>query len=310
MANIQFHNSIHILESSKLTFHGVDGYDVYNCSIPFIYDGKIYMFGRVEKREEWAESFVFLFEKCGEDEYSLVEESHQYQLEDPYVTFIHGELILGGTHVTKIRGEIDSVYGYFYRGDDLMNMKYFTMGPRGMKDIRLVQLSNGRIGVFSRPKNKDISQTYGSESMIGFAVIDDINELCPEVIENAHYIHGIFENGQWGGCNQAYLLESGAIGVIGHLSERLTDTLGNEILSYKNISFIFHPDTFEVEDLRLIAERSSYPDGPAKLPNLVDCAFTSGIEMREDGNVNLYSGIGDCEEGRVVIPDPFPSPAR
>ena len=41
------------------------------------------------------------------------------------------------------------------------------------------------------------------------------------------------------------------------------------------------------------------------MPNLVDCAFTSGIEMEKDGKVNLYSGIGDCEEGRILIENPF-----
>ena len=46
---------------------------------------------------------------------------------------------------------------------------------------------------------------------------------------NAKYIHGIFENGQWGGCNQAYLFDNGKIGVIGHLSDKIYDEKGNEI---------------------------------------------------------------------------------
>ena len=35
------------------------------------------------------------------------------------------------------------------------------------------------------------------------------------------------------------------------------------------------------------------------------CAFTSGIVMRQDGKVDLYSGIGDTEVGRIVIDYPF-----
>lgn len=34
-----------------LTFE-VEGYDVYNTSVPFMYEGKEYIFGRVERRNE------------------------------------------------------------------------------------------------------------------------------------------------------------------------------------------------------------------------------------------------------------------
>ena len=33
--------------------------------------------------------------------------------------------------------------------------------------------------------------------------------------------------------------------------------------------------------------------------------FSSGIRLREDGRADLYSGIGDTAEGRIVIEDPF-----
>lgn len=46
-----------------LTFEGVEGYDVYNTSVPFMYEGKEYIFGRVERRNEWATSTVCLFSK-------------------------------------------------------------------------------------------------------------------------------------------------------------------------------------------------------------------------------------------------------
>ena len=38
---------------------------------------------------------------------------------------------------------------------------------------------------------------------------------------------------------------------------------------------------------------------------LDDTAFTSGIVMREDGKVDLYSGLSDALEGRCVIDYPF-----
>ena len=72
-----------------------------------------------------------------------------------------------------------------------------------------------------------------------------------------------------------------------------------------NTSFIFDPESFSVSDFKIIGTRSCYPDGAAKKPNLIDCAFTSGIVMREDGLADLYIGIGDTEVGRITIDNPF-----
>lgn len=300
-----------IYESVKLKFLGIDGFTVYNCSIPFSWKGKEYIYGRVEKLEEWARSWIRLFEKTGKDEYTLVRDHMIYQLEDPYVAEIQGEITLGGTHVRKRSGEIDTFYGYFYRGTDLEDLVYFTTGPDKMKDIRLVDLQDGRIGVFSRPRSAEIREKYGSESMIGFAVIHSLEELTDEVVQNATPIEGIFEQGEWGGCNQAYLLENGKIGIIGHQS--YAQPLEGQDLTlavYVNISFEFDPETFQVSNRKVIGTRSSYPWGAPKLPQLADCTFTSGIVVREDGKVDLYGGLGDTEEGRITIDHPFSAPIK
>lgn len=294
-----------IHESVKLVFHGVEGYDVYNCSIPFQWAGRDYVFGRVERRAEWARSWVRLFENTGKDNWTLVAGSMIYQLEDPYVCRIDDQLVLGGTHVRYRANTIDTYYGYFYKGLDLHDLYYFTTGPEYMKDIRLVQLADGRIGVFSRPRNKDILRRFGSASQIGFAVIRRLEELSDKVIEEAPYIPGLFTDGEWGGCNQVYLLESGMIGVIGHKGYDETGADGTEHRVYLNVSFVFDPAKHEIVDLKIIGTRPCYPDGPAKRPELVDCAFTSGIVMRPDGKADLYSGIGDAEEGRITIDYPF-----
>ncbi len=296
-----------IQESTILTFHGVEGYDVYNTSIPFTWGGKKYLFGRVERRSEWARSWVRLFESTGKDDWTLVPASMIWQLEDPYIAKIGEELILGGTHVRYKSGKIDTYYGYFYRGTDISDLYYFTTGPDYMKDIRLVQLPDGQIGVFSRPRNEEIRKKFGAESQIGFACIPDLEHLTADVIESAPYIPGLFAEGEWGGCNQAYLLDSGKIGAIGHKcwTDKKTEPDGVDILVYLNIAFVFDPVMHEALDVHIIGTRKSYPDGPSKKPGLVDCAFTSGIVMREDGNVDLYSGIGDTQEGRLVVPYPF-----
>ena len=297
-----------IYESSKLTFHGVDGYTVYNCSIPFEWEGKTYIFGRVEKFDIWADSHVRLFEKTGADDYTLVSASFTYPLEDPYISMIQGEFVLGGTHVKKKMGRIDTYFGYFYRGKDMMDLTYFTTGPDYMKDIRLVDLRNGTIGVFSRPRSAEIMEKYGSESLIGFTTIRSLDELSDEVIENARPIPDLFGKGEWGGCNQAYLLANGKIGVIAHQSYHDTDANGGDLLVYVNTAFEFDPVAFTASPIRVIGTRSCYPAGPAKRPDLVDTSFTSGIVVRPDGKVDLYSGLSDCEEGRITIEYPFEAP--
>ncbi|MTW87670.1 DUF1861 family protein [Virgibacillus dakarensis] len=301
----QFKETNKIYESAKLTFHGAEGFDVYNTSIPFTYKGKIYIFGRIEKRDEWTRSWVRLFENTGKDEWTLVKDSMIYQLEDPYISVIHNQLVLGGTHVRYSQGELDTFYCYFYKGHELDNLYYFTTGPDYMKDVRLVQLENSQIGVFSRPRSEEIRKKYGSESIVGFTTINNLNELTAEVIENAPIIEGLFHEDEWGGCNQCYLLSSGYIGVLAHKCYNQSMNDGEVLMVYLNVSFIFDPKTYKLMDEKIIGTRACYPTGPAKKPNLVDCAFTSGIVMRPDGKVDLYSGISDTEEGRITIDYPF-----
>jgi len=299
-----------IYETARLTFHGVDGFDVYNTSTPFQWCGQIYLFGRVERRSEWARSWVRLFSNTGSDDWTVVPNSMIYQLEDPYVSQIGGLLVMGGSHVRYKAGKVDTYYGYFYRGTDLHDLVYFTTGPNYMKDIRLVELEDGRIGVFSRPRNQRILEQYGSESQIGFTVINTLDELTADVIENAPYIPGLFGTGEWGGCNQAYLLEDGSLGVIGHHSYYAPNAQGVEQQVYLNVAFVLDRRHHALTDFKIIGTRPCYPASPAKKPFLTDCAFTSGIVMRPDDKVDLYSGLSDTAEGRIVINYPFAGHGR
>ena len=316
-----FEANARIYQRALLRFQGVEGLDVYNCSVPFVWAGRTYLYGRVEKRAAWAQSWTGLFQQVGPDAYALTPTPWGYQLEDPYVTMIHGELVLGGTHVRKRQGNIDTYYGYFYRGASPEDLQYFTTGPEGMKDIRLVELADGRMGVFSRPRGEAVRRQYGSSAMIGFTVIDSLDALSAEVIAGATPIRGLFGDEEWGGCNQAYLLDDGRIGVLGHQSFSV-HAPGNaqndpaqpwhdgSLAVYMNIAFEFDPRSFEVSNKQIIGTRSCYPDYPCKRPSLRDCAFTSGMTLRADGRVDLYSGIGDTAEGRIVVDYPFSRPLR
>ena len=301
---LAFEKEKRIYDSALLTFEGADGYDVYNCSVPFSWNGKRYIYGRVERRNEWARSTARLFEEAGTDRWRAAEGSPVYQLEDPYVAKIGGQMVMGGTHIRMKSGRIDTYYGYFYRGTDLNDLYYFTTGPDRMKDIRLVEMDGGRIGVFSRPRNGVYED--GAASAIGFAVISSLDELTADVIENAPRLHGLFGPGEWGGPNQAYFLSSGKVGVIGHMSwEDTAPDDGETLQVYVNSSFVLDPETRDVLDFKIIGCRSCYPASAPKLSRLRNCTFTSGIEVRPDGKADLYSGVCDAAEGRITIDDPF-----
>ena len=297
-----------IYDRALLRFDGVEGWDVYNCSLPFTgVDGKRYIYGRVERPDEWASSVVRLFSEVGPDHFAAVENAMIYQLEDPFLARIHGELIMGGTHVRKTRGKIDTYYGYFYRGDETQ-MRYFTTGPDRMKDIRLIELHDGRIGVFSRPRHGKFEG--GAQCQIGFTVIDSLDELDADVIAGAAYLRGLIGEGEWGGVNQAYRLESGRIGVIGHMSYTDSAPDGGQLLVYVNTAFVLDPEARTVTEPQIIGTKSCYGECAPKLPRLADCAFTSGIVPRADGRVDLYSGVGDAGEGRITIDNPFAGEGR
>ena len=153
-------------------------------------------------------------------------------------------------------------------------------------------------------RGEKVREQYGSGAVIGFQVIGSLDELTEEVIAQAPVIGNLFGRDEWGGCNQCYPLRDGRIGVIGH--KCYEDRDGDQRLAvYMNVAFIFDPETHDATEPEIIATRSSYPDAPSKLPDLADCAFTSGIVLRPDGLVDLYSGVGDTHEGRVAIPNPF-----
>lgn len=166
-----------------------------------------------------------------------------------------------------------------------------------MKDIRLVQLADKRIGVFSRTK----TETY---ACIGFTVINALQELTAKVIDAARPL-SVLHAGAWGGVNQAYLLSSGKIGCIAHYSYNAKDSSDKPISVYVNYAFVLDPETYEADIEKIIGTRSCYPPYPVKADKLIDCAFSTGIVMRDDGKCDLYSGLGDTGEGRITIDYPF-----
>ncbi len=294
----EFEKNKKIYESTLLTFKGLKpDEDVYNCSIPFVFKGEKYIFGRVEPHDKWATSRIYIFKETAPDVFTVVENSISHRMEDPFVALIDGEMVFGGVLCKKMKGKAISFNTCFFKGKDPFELDYFTTGPNDMKDIRLVKLPEG-IGVFSRP-----------DGYVGFTVIKDIMDLDDEVISNAEIIDFIPDEG-YGGVNQCFYLDSGLIGIIGHLVYPKINKDKQTERVYMNNAAVFDPKLKKTIMNKIIGTRRCYPESNhikmgCQGVLLDDTAFTSGIVLRDDGLVDLYSGLSDALEGRITIDYPF-----
>lgn len=283
----------------RINFADTEGKDVYNISAPFMDEGDTVIAGRVEARDSEDSEVVFFvqrdgvwFPRTGTRRFS--------SLQDPFIATIQGELVFGGVEIWR-RGADPYKLDFrtlFYRGKNIRDLRLCAVGPQGMKDIRLVELSDGRIGVFTRPKGKG----FGGRAEIGFAVIERLDDLTPSVIVQAEKIPHRFLPGEWGGVNELHVLRDGRIGILGHIAYFTEDRLRH----YYAMSFVWNPTTKHATSIRIIAASSSFIDVQNyKRPDLQDVIFPGGLVRLGDGRAELYAGINDCEAHKLLIPDPF-----
>jgi hypothetical protein len=296
------------LLGEKLPFSGVAGKDVYNITAPFEISlnpgGKLItvIAGRVEEREAIAESQILFFTKR-EDVWVPVIDAPTFQLEDGFVVQIKGETIFGGVQVyPKPTDDNPNAIGWrtvFHRGFDLLSLKdnQFAVGPDGMKDIRLIALGSGQIGVFTRPQGGS-----NGAGKIGYVEIKDLSGLNNlQVIQNASIIEDQFAFNEWGGANDLHLLPDGQIEVIGHIAYQ--DEQGAK--HYYAMTFVYNPKTHMASPIEIIATRKNFPGDEAKRPELKDIVFPSCLIRHSDGTGTLYVGLSDATAGKLELSDSF-----
>lgn len=286
-----------------LSFHGVEGHDVYNTSVPFELDGRRIIAGRVERRDS-EDACTRIFEER-EGDWQLIKEAASVPgLQDPFVTSIDGNWILGGVHALwREDGSLITYHTDFYRINSLSSLSHIAEGPALMKDIRLIQLPDGRIAVFSRPQGEAVKHLNRVAS-IGFGIINNLNELTADGIAQLPLLEGHFTEDEWGGCNQLQILKNGLIGCIGHKSwgHMQEDVF---VIHYYCFANAIDPQTLNMTPVKIIASRDCFPDAPQKNPRAYDVCFTSGIIRQGNGRALLYTGMSDAFEGELEIEDPF-----
>jgi hypothetical protein len=280
----------------KLNFTGVEGRDVYNITKPFEDDSEMVIAGRVESRDSEVSEVAFFTEINGN--WAKAERKMKLELQDPFVTKIFGELVLGGVE-TFPHPFLPGYLGYrtsFYRGIDINNLQKFTVGPELMKDIRLLELSPERIVVFTRPQG-----VIGGRGKIAFCIINSLEELNVEVINNAELLPAQFIDAEWGGANELHLLSNGLIGVLGHIARY------DEIMErhYYAMVFSFNLRTKESSPIKLIATKSNFLQGYYKRRDTMDVVFSGGMNRLQDGMAEFYASVSDAEAHRILIEDPF-----
>ena len=182
-----FHAKGLSLSGERLTFADVGERDVYNITAPFIDRGEAVIAGHVERRESEHSEVVFFHERDGV--WIPRENDPVLTLQDPFFSRIHGELVVGGVEIFP-HPTVAGALGWrtrFYRGSGVSDLRPFAVGPNGMKDIRLVELADGGIGVFTRPQGE-----VGGRGIIGYVRIDSLDELDAKVIDEAYLLREQF----------------------------------------------------------------------------------------------------------------------
>ncbi|MGH4051656.1 MAG: DUF1861 family protein [Clostridium sp.] len=293
---IEFYGKNVNVLGEKLKFLGVQGRDVYNITKPFEDDGELIIAGRVEPRDSEVSEINFFREVDGT--WEMAERKIKLNLQDPFATKICRELILGGVEIFP-HPKLEGCLAYrtvFYRGADINSLQKFAVGPDLMKDIRLLELSGGRILVFTRPQG----DTFG-RGKIAFNIINSLEELNADVISNAELLESQFVDEEWGGANELHVLNNGLIGVLGHVASF------DEIMDrhYYAMVFSFNLETKKASPIKLIATRKNFKPGEYKRKDIIDVIFSGGINRIEGAMAEIYVGVSDAESHKILIDDPF-----
>lgn len=290
-----------------LKFEGVGEKDVYNITAPFKIDGKTCIAGRVEPRENELNSNILFFEERNST-WHPIPDAPTFSLQDPSVTKVGDETVFGGVEVfPHPHMPYPQGLGYrtrFFRGTTLKSLEPFAVGPDMMKSIRILELSDGRIAVLTRPQAPWVNSA--GLGRIGLAVISKLEELTPENITNAKIIPGLFDKNEWGGANELHRLDNGLIGVLGHIACAETGKDKSPIKHYQAMTFTLDPLTGAASPIQVIASRKDFPPGPAKRsPEHDDVIYPGGIIRLPNKKAIIYTGLSDAQAGSLPVADPF-----
>lgn len=286
-------------DSSQIKFDlgEQDTRDVYNITAAFSWNGETIIGGRVEARDS-EDSEVIFFRQEADGRFRPRTGYQTFKLQDPFYTIIGEGIVVGGVEIydDPLKPGTLAYRTIFLKGKSLEQLERFAKGPERMKDIRLLQLAEDKILVFTRPQGDK-----GGRGTIGYTIIDKLEDLNVENVEKAILLDQQFAKEEWGGANELHLLKNGLIGVLSHIAK--FDEEGNR--HYYSTTFAFNVETGAYTPMKLIAIRNNFAKGASKRPDLEDVIFSGGIVREENGKAKLYCGASDAEGHTITIDDPF-----
>lgn len=272
---------------------GIDDMDGYNPSGVIPNSDQPHVYVRVEYRDDEFSSWSVPFRQTSENEWSMEPELPMLSLQDPSVAIIGGKIVVGGVRVVAKKRDYVYFRTVLWRGDSVDSLQEFVLSPLQMKDTRLVELSDGRVGIFTRPMGG-----AAGKGKIAYTEADSLDVLTPGVMDDAKWLDVQPVDAHWWGANDIYALGGDHLGILGHVAK-----LEGKDRHYYAFAAVFDRQTRTIVDgPRIIANRASFPATVAKRADLQDIVFPSSIDRKRG---LLYAGLSDSAIGVVSIPDPF-----
>lgn len=255
---------------SILDFAVPAGLHVYNVSREVTVDGKRIVLGRTERVDNQFSSKVipFTFEEATGKWRADSNISNLNQLtagkimQDPQITHVNGEWAVNCIEVVLDDANNPEAGCHYwtniYSGQRLDNLALLAQSPQKMKCVRLVELENGQVGVFTRPQSDSPEQ--GGLGKIGFCVVDNLGDVDATVMKEAPLIHDLFQDHEWGGVNDVRLMPNGKLLALGHIARYLTDSPIKDDREYHTILFEFEPQRRKWDNLRMVSRADDILD--------------------------------------------------
>ena len=298
----------------RMLFTGVEG-DVYNPSPPF---GEGLIAARYESRDSEASQVGFFRHTHDADneatwQYdstaSNLEQLREGRIsQDPSVAYVQGQYVVTVVDVVFCGPDSDptsesSYSSVIYAGEDLQQLELVTEGPRFMKGVRVVELADGRAGVFTRPQAAGES-TKGGRGKIGFTTVDQLSDITADIITEAPLLDDLFGTDEWGGVNQATLLPGGRLAVLAHIARFVPhDTIKN-FREYYPLFFVFDPESGEISDRQIIGKREALTgEYPSKRLDLYNVLYPAFLLLGENKTL-VGVGVSDTEVATYKIDTP------
>ncbi|MBI2285684.1 DUF1861 family protein [Candidatus Saccharibacteria bacterium] len=297
--------------------------DVYNSSAPIKVDGgEPMVIIREEDGDQFSSQNHFFRYNSGakfrrEPNISnLSELSLGWICQDPATAYVQSNWVITQVEVDPASLNNPSqdvrLHSAIYAGKKLDSLSLISRSPDNMKGVRLVELKDSRVGVFTRPQHR-FDPARGGLGKIGFTVFESLSQISSDALAAAPLIPDLFseDDTEWRGVNDVSLLPNGELAVLAHQARfeksHIPDSRG-----YYPLFFTFNPESYQVDHQQILATLDDFRFNGQVKPKTpdVDNVFYPSALLFPNGDIrSSYAGlIGGAKDSRMAA-DYIPNPA-